>query len=190
MAAKETLERELKLAAPDGFELPDLGGEPLERRTFTSTYYDTPDHRLARAGITLRRRVEHGKGLWQLKLPEGTARRELEQRRRPRRDRLRNSRGCWWHSRTRGSYRRSPSSAPDVRGSGLPTTGTGRRTSCSTRSPSWTPASVISRFTELEVELVEGDEQALEAISGALKKGRRQRGRAPSEGLPRARTPR
>ena len=78
MAAKETLERELKLAAPDGFELPDLGGEPLEPRTFTSTYYDTSDHRLARAGITLRRRVEHGKGLWQLKLPEGTARRELE----------------------------------------------------------------------------------------------------------------
>ena len=78
MAAKETLERELKLAAPDGFELPDLGGEPLEPRTFTSTYYDTSDHRLARAGITLRRRVEHGKGLWQLKLPEGNARRELE----------------------------------------------------------------------------------------------------------------
>ena len=139
MAAKETLERELKLAAPDGFELPDLGGEPLEQRTFTSTYYDTPDHRLARAGITLRRRVEQGKGLWQLKLPEGTARRELEQPGGPAGPPQELARLLVALTHTR-DYRRSPNSEPGVRDSGLPTTGMGRRTSCSTRSPSWTPA--------------------------------------------------
>lgn len=55
----------------DGFALPELGGELLEPRVFTSTYYDTPDRRLALVRVTLRRRVENGRGVWQLKLPEG-----------------------------------------------------------------------------------------------------------------------
>ena len=71
-------EHELKFDVDPDFVLPDLDGEPLEPRVFTSTYYDTPEHRLASVGITLRRRVESGRGLWQLKLPEGTARREVE----------------------------------------------------------------------------------------------------------------
>ena len=75
---RATLERELKLAAGDDFVLPDLGGEPLEPRVFVSTYHDTADHRLARAGATLRHRVENGRGLWQLKLPRADARLELE----------------------------------------------------------------------------------------------------------------
>jgi inorganic triphosphatase YgiF len=40
---RETHERELKLTVPEGFRLPDLGGEPLDPRTFTSTYYDTAE---------------------------------------------------------------------------------------------------------------------------------------------------
>ena len=66
--------------APGGeeFELPELGGEALEPRVFVSTYHDTADHRLARRGVTLRHRVENGRGLWQLKLPQGKARLELE----------------------------------------------------------------------------------------------------------------
>jgi CHAD domain-containing protein len=81
---QETLERELKLEAPDGFELPDLGGSPLEPRVFTSVYHDTADRSLARAGITLRRRTERGRSVWQLKIPvDGTrhkgARVELEE---------------------------------------------------------------------------------------------------------------
>ena len=64
------VEHERKLQAPDGFELPELGGTPLEARLFTSVYYD--------AGITLRRRTEHGKSVWQLKLPQADARLELE----------------------------------------------------------------------------------------------------------------
>jgi CHAD domain-containing protein len=74
-----TLERERKLQAPDGFELPDLGGSPLEPRVFTSVYYDVPSRSLSHAGITLRRRTERGKSLWQLKLPQAGARLELEQ---------------------------------------------------------------------------------------------------------------
>jgi len=73
------VERELKLELGEGFTLPELPGEPLESRLFTSTYHDTPDRSLAGAGITLRRRVENGLSRWQLKLPRGgTARAELE----------------------------------------------------------------------------------------------------------------
>ena len=73
-----TRERELKLSIPAGFSLPDLPGEPLEPRTLTSTYFDTPDRALARAGVTLRRRVENRRGVWQLKLPGKGERLELE----------------------------------------------------------------------------------------------------------------
>jgi CHAD domain-containing protein len=75
---RKTHERELKLAVPPGFELPDLPGERLEPQTFTSTYHDTTDRALARAGITLRRRVQNRRGLWQLKLPGEGERLELE----------------------------------------------------------------------------------------------------------------
>ena len=70
-AVRETLERELKLDVNGAFALPELPGSPLPERTFTSTYHDTPARSLGRAGITLRRRVENGTSLWQLKLPRG-----------------------------------------------------------------------------------------------------------------------
>ncbi len=75
---KATLEREVKLGAGPRFRLPPLPGEPLAPRTLTNIYLDTTDHRLAVAGVTLRRRVEGKKSLWQLKLPQGNARLELE----------------------------------------------------------------------------------------------------------------
>jgi CHAD domain-containing protein len=75
---RATLEHERKLNAPAGFRLPPLGGRLLEPRLFTSVYYDVPGGSLATAGITLRRRVEHGNGVWQLKLPSEDARLELE----------------------------------------------------------------------------------------------------------------
>jgi CHAD domain-containing protein len=77
---KRTLERELKFDVEEGFELPELGGRRRPDRTFTSTYYDTPDRRLLDFGITLRRRVEGHAGLWQLKLPSQEGRYELEER--------------------------------------------------------------------------------------------------------------
>jgi CHAD domain-containing protein len=75
---RATVEYERKLDAPIGFRLPELGGRPLEPRLFTSVYYDTQTASLASAGITLRRRTEHGRTLWQLKLPSEDARLELE----------------------------------------------------------------------------------------------------------------
>jgi CHAD domain-containing protein len=73
---RTTEERELKLSPGPDFELPP-GADPRERN-FTSTYLDTEDRRLAALGITLRRRLENGKNLWQLKLPVAAGRRELE----------------------------------------------------------------------------------------------------------------
>ena len=76
---QSSLEHELKLEPPDGFELPPMDGEGLDDRLFTSTYYDTPVRSLARAGITLRRRLENGVSRWQLKLPRGeNTRSEIE----------------------------------------------------------------------------------------------------------------
>lgn len=74
---RKTLEREIKLTPGEGFVMPQLGA-PIPSRIFVTTYHDTADLRLARRGITLRYRVEDGTGVWQLKLPQGNARLELE----------------------------------------------------------------------------------------------------------------
>lgn len=75
---RRNLEREVKLVPPDGFRLADLGPE-LPPRVLVSTYLDTPGMRLARYGATLRYRLEDGAGIWQLKLPHGSGRMELEE---------------------------------------------------------------------------------------------------------------
>jgi CHAD domain-containing protein len=53
------------------FQLEPLGAEQLETRSFTSVYYDTPDRRLAAAGLTLHRRLERGTNVWQVQAPDG-----------------------------------------------------------------------------------------------------------------------
>ena len=75
---RQWVEHEVKLNIGPKFRLPEIPSEPLVPRTFTSTYFDTPSHHLAKLGITLRRRIENRKGCWQLKLPQGKARLELE----------------------------------------------------------------------------------------------------------------
>jgi len=84
------VERESKLGAPAGFELPDLAGvvdgavaEQAPHRTLVARYYDSADLRLARAGVTLRHRAGEDAPVWTLKLPlrvEGvrTSRREID----------------------------------------------------------------------------------------------------------------
>lgn len=71
-------ERELKLSIDDDFRLPRLPGTPLPRRQLISTYYDTAAYDLAHARITLRHRVERGKKTWQLKIPLNNDRQEVE----------------------------------------------------------------------------------------------------------------
>ncbi|MGI8807393.1 MAG: CHAD domain-containing protein [Acidimicrobiales bacterium] len=70
-------ETEVKLGAWAGFELPPLDGTiddvtAMVRapRTLMAVYYDTPDLRLARWGVTVRHRTGDTSG-WTVKLPEG-----------------------------------------------------------------------------------------------------------------------
>src|SRR6476659_4819578 len=77
---QSVVETEKKLTVADDFRLPTLTGHPLPRRVFKSTYFDTLDHCLARSSITLRRRLESGAPVWQMKLPLQGARREIELR--------------------------------------------------------------------------------------------------------------
>lgn len=70
-------ELELKFSVHEPFTLPDLTGDksPVaavsrpSRATLRATYYDTEDLRLARWGITLRRRTGGSDAGWHLKLP-------------------------------------------------------------------------------------------------------------------------
>jgi CHAD domain-containing protein len=77
-AQKQTVEREIKLKLTRGFRFPRLPGGRIPPRILTSTYYDTADYRLIRAGLSLRYRVEARTGVWQLKLPRNGTRSELE----------------------------------------------------------------------------------------------------------------
>ncbi|MEV0678002.1 CYTH and CHAD domain-containing protein [Actinosynnema sp. NPDC050436] len=69
-------ETERKYEAPTGVALPDLADLPgvaasagPEEQRLEAVYYDTADLRLARAGLTLRRRVGGDDAGWHLKLP-------------------------------------------------------------------------------------------------------------------------
>ena len=161
---KETLEREIKLAPEEGFVLPELGGRRMPTRVFTSTYHDTADLRLARHRITFRHRVEDGAGVWQLKLPRGAARLELELGGPPARppvellDLL-------------TAYLRGAALAPVAR---LRT----RREVVLARGAEIVDDSVAvlvgqrisQRFREVEVELIDGDEKALGRLAKELRK--------------------
>jgi CHAD domain-containing protein len=169
-----TIERELKLRGGADV-LGRLEGEPLEERRFTSTYYDTADHRLARSGITLRRRVEQGKSLWQLKLPRASTRLELELPGGPAGppERMRELLVALLHGRELTpvaklrTLRRGLRVAAD-RGSSADVVMDevaildGRK--------------VTGGFSELEVEVVNGDEQTLEDLEQALRGAGARRG--------------
>ncbi|TFV57573.1 CYTH and CHAD domain-containing protein [Geodermatophilus sp. DF01-2] len=83
----EHVEVERKFEADETFSLPDLTGvegvaavgDP-EQQTLEAIYYDTPDLRLLRSKVTLRRRTGGADAGWHVKLPgvDG-ARRELHQ---------------------------------------------------------------------------------------------------------------
>ena len=163
----QTLERERKLAGPPHV-LDALDGEVIEPRTFTSTYHDTADRRLARSGITLRRRVENGVSRWQLKLPRASGRLELEQRGGP----------------ARVPVKLAPLLVGVLRGVELEAAATlrtrrsGKRASLGGGTVEATIDEVVllegrreaDAFTELEVELLDGDSNALKAAERVLTK--------------------
>ena len=161
---KETLEREIKLAPEEGFVLPELGGRRMPTRVFISTYHDTADLRLARHRITFRHRVEDGAGLWQLKLPRGAARLELE---------------------LGGPPARPPAELVDLltaylRGAALVPVARlrTRREVVLAQGAEIVDDSVAvlvgqrvsQRFREVEVELIDGDEKALAKLAKELRK--------------------
>jgi CHAD domain-containing protein len=169
----ETVEREIKLVPGDGFQLPPLG-EEQPTRDFVSTYFDTPSLRLARHGVTFRHRLEDGAGVWQLKLPHGEARLELEEP---------------------GPPARPPAKLLDLlpaylRGSELVRVARLRTRRHVQRADGAEivddSVSVLdgqrvpARFREVEVELLGGDEETLRRLEQAL----RQAGAVPSELTP------
>jgi CHAD domain-containing protein len=168
------LEHELKLRG-DSAVLDRIDGEPLEERRFTSTYYDTADYRLARSGITLRRRVEQGKSLWQLKIPRASARLELELPGGP----------AGPPARMRDllvAFLRGRELAPVAK---LRTLRRGLRYAADGGSSAdvvmdevaiLDGRKVTGGFSELEVEVVNGDEQTLEEVEQALRRAGARRG--------------
>lgn len=165
---RQNLERETKLQAPAGFVLPALPGNPAGPRRFTSTYFDTEDFRLAAHGITLRRRVENRKGLWQLKIPQGGgARLEVEEPGGP-------SAPPASLSGLLVASLRGAKPAPVAK---LRTMRTGVVVTDGNRSVAEVVVDavqvldgtrVVDRFTEVEVELVDGDESDLRSILPVL----------------------
>jgi CHAD domain-containing protein len=159
---RTNVERELKLVPSEGFRLPALGRE-LPPRTFVSTYHDTADLRLARHGVTLRHRSEDGVGLWQLKVPRGAARVELEVPAPPARPPAELVDLLAAHLRgaelVRVARLRTRRQRRQVDGAEIVDDSVavldGQR--------------VSSRFRELEVELLGGDEKTLRRVERALR---------------------
>ncbi|WP_240325179.1 CYTH and CHAD domain-containing protein [Amycolatopsis thermalba] len=86
MGAKTVTERERKFDFDDGRPVPRLAGvgpvadqAPPRESRLDNTYYDTRDLRLARAGVTLRRRTGGEDAGWHLKRPAADGAREETQ---------------------------------------------------------------------------------------------------------------
>jgi CHAD domain-containing protein len=171
-------EYERKLDAPEGFELPDLGGEPLEARIFTSVYSDTVDRSLARAGITLRRRTERGRSLWQLKLPAGDARLELEEEGGPGGPPSSIARLLVAHLR-HGPV--APVAELRTRRHGALVARNGTTAEVTIDDVSVMDAlRVVEEFVEIEVELKQGQPKQLKTIASELERA----GARPTDGTP------
>ena len=166
---KATLERERKLTAAPGFRLPPLPGDPLQVRDLSSTYHDTADLRLAAGGITLRHRVERGHGAWQLKLPHGEDRLELEFEGRARAAPAEVLALLTAHLR---GGRPAPVARLRTRRTGvLVRRGERRVAEVVTDAVSvFEGRRIVRRFDEIEVELVDGDTTDLNAIVRALRR--------------------
>jgi CHAD domain-containing protein len=133
-------------------------------RRFTSTYHDSVDLALAKHGVTLRHRVERGAGLWQLKLPRGAARSELEQRGPPARPplELASLLVAFLRGRELVPVARLRTRRETVRVDGVEVVHDAVSVLDGQR--------VAKRFREVEVELVGGDEKQLRRVAKALRR--------------------
>ena len=165
---KRTIEREIKLRAGVGFALPRELGDPLAPRSFSSTYHDTSDHRLAASGFTLRYRAEHGSGAWQLKLPRGGDRLELELPGSP--EAVPPPFGDLLAATTRGRPL-APVATLDTTRQGVIVRDSGRDLAEVVMDEVVVSRSGrrVSRIDELEVELVDGDDASLQRVERALR---------------------
>jgi len=174
------LEQELKLRPGAKFGLVELPGRALPERELTSTYHDTDDLRLARGAVTLRRREQDGENpVWQLKLPRGEDRLELE----------------WQAADVRVPGEITELVTAHTRGRPLSAVATlrTRRSGVLFQEDGADVAEVVHdivevldedrpprSFEEIEVELVGGDRKALKRIEKALRKA----GAKPADGRP------
>ena len=158
----ENVEHEVKLVPGEGFQLPALG-EPQPTRDFVSTYLDTADLRLARHGVTFRHRVEDGTGVWQLKIPRGEARVELEEPGPPARPpaKLLDLLVAYLRGRELVQVARLRTRRQTQRADGAEIVDDSVAVLEGQR--------VTGRFRELEVELLDGDENALRRLEQALR---------------------
>jgi CHAD domain-containing protein len=159
---KAAVERELKMEGDDRVDLERLGGDPIESHRFSSVYHDAEDLRLLRAGITLRRRTENGAGVWQLKLPHGGARLELEEPGGP--AALPPSLAEVLSGVLRGS-RVAPIASLSTHRSGRRVDGVEVTVDDVEVTEDHT---VVERFTEVEAELVDGPIDALDRVGRML----------------------
>jgi CHAD domain-containing protein len=166
---KSVVETETKLSVEPDFRLPALSGRPLPRRVFTSTYFDTLDHCLARSRITLRRRIENGSGTWQLKLPLEGARREIE---------LREASVTTPPARLvealvvllEGKHLVPIANLRTSRaGVSVPHGGNGRAEVVLDTVSVLREGSVIQQFRELEIEALNGEEEFIDRLVSALR---------------------
>jgi CHAD domain-containing protein len=167
---RKHLERELKLSPRAGFVLPQLGGEHLPTRIFVSTYHDTTDLALARHGVTFRHRVEDGAGLWQLKLPKGVARIELEEpgpSGRPPRE-MTDLLVAYLRDRPLVPVARLRTRREGVRAHGAEIVEDSVAVMDGPR--------VSRRFREVEIELLEGDERTLRRLEKEIRRAGADRG--------------
>ena len=179
MGTKREIER--KYDVPEGFHLPDLSevhgvadvGAPVEHR-LDATYFDTPDLALARNRVTLRRRTGGDDAGWHLKRPAGGDRSETQV--------------------PLGDPHAPPPEVVDLVDeliSGQPLRSVARIRTTRTERPvrdadgkvlalladdrvsSQTPGewAVLQRWREIEVELVDGGRDLLDALEEALRAG-------------------
>ncbi|HWG23674.1 CYTH and CHAD domain-containing protein [Actinospica sp.] len=170
-------ETERKYEAPPGARLPDLRSLPgvaaqseADEVRLEATYYDTASYDLARAGITLRHRVGGHDAGWHLKIPAGDAETRTELRLASDAE-MPTEFTDLLTGRLRGrtpravatiTTRRRASTLVDVTGDPLAEVALD-----SVTAEALGGTAVLTRWTEIEVELAEGVEDGGELLKAA-----------------------